>query len=377
MIVGIDARPALLHGSGIARASAELVRALGAFRDEVGLVLYGDSWRRLRGADQARALVDASGGRLVRARIPGRVQRLLGAAGLGVEWRTGPLDLFHYTDIVYPRVARTPTVVTLHDVVFEVMPRFHDAAFLRYVPCRVRRAVAQAAAVIVSSEETRRQVIERHGVDAAAVHCVPLGADHLTAIEESPAAEVDALLARHGIDGPILLCVATIEPRKNHAALLDAFAAFSVHRPHHLLLIGDYGWMCDAVRERLQRGERQVHHLAHITDRLLVALYRRAELTVYPSLYEGFGLPVLESMALGAPVLTTRCGAIPEVAGDAALYCESTDAEAIAAALARLADDATLRASLAQRGLARAAAFTWRATARRHVDIYRALVSRR
>lgn len=373
MRVGIDVRAALLSRTGIARYVTELTAALGALAaPELDLVLFGDSLAAAQ--NEPGRLAARSGGRLVRARLPGRLYRTLGRLGVSVEARTGRLDVFHHTDLVFVPVRRARTVVTVHDVAFDVDRRFHGADFRRDVPGRLAAALAGAAAVVVPSAETGRQVVARYGVAEERITVVPHGADHAR-VAADPAAVQDAgdLLRARGAAGPVILCVGTLEPRKNHLRLLAAFDRFAREHPHVLVLAGGFGWLCDDVRARLAAAPKdRVVHLPAADDRLLAALHAVAEFTVYPSLYEGFGLPVLESMARGVPVLTTRRGALPEVGGDAVEECDPEDVLSIERGLARLAGDPARRQELAARGTARAAAFTWRRSAAAHLAIYRA-----
>lgn len=376
MRIGVDFRPPLFSSAGIARATAELVLGLGQQRD-VELVLYGDAWRRMEDPAKVDDLVHRSGARLIRARIPARLMGALGRVGVGLEARTGPLDLFHYTDLVYPPLKRTPYVMTLHDVVFEVDRSLHGAAFHRSVPDRVRRALASARAVIVSSAETRKQIVERGLAAAERVFVVPLGGDHMLRMEaSSDDARARACNDAISLRERYMICVGTIEPRKNHARLLDAYERMGDPRTRPgLLIVGRPGWLCDDVVLRLRSGIPGVVHLTDVDDLALPGLYRGAEFAVYPSLYEGFGLPVLEAMTLGVPVLTTRGGALPEVGGDAVRYADAGDVDSLANEMQALAGDLQARRALALAGQVRARQFMWAKTASAVRDVYQSAIS--
>ncbi|MFH0943630.1 MAG: glycosyltransferase family 1 protein [Planctomycetota bacterium] len=372
MKVGIDARPMLFSRTGIGRYVAELVRALGRIGAGDTLRLYGDAWRPILDRSRIQQLVSGSGARLSSARIPGRVTTLLGRLGFSVERRLGGVDLFHFTDLVFPPVRRARTVVTIQDLVFEIDPSFHGDRFRRTVSSRLRAVAGRADRVIVPSLETLRQVCERYHVPEERVSLIPHAVDHMLEAQGMPWDRLEPWATARGIRRPYLLCVGTLEPRKNHSRLLTAFERFSVGRPHMLVLVGGFGWLVDELRERLHRLAPlgRVVHLADLDDRLLPALYDHAELNVYPSLYEGFGLPVLEGMARGAPTVTTRRGAIPEVGGDAVRYCEAEDVESLEQALADLADSEGERARLARAGRKRARTFSWTESAREHLRVY-------
>ncbi|MAE71809.1 MAG: glycosyl transferase family 1 [Gemmatimonadetes bacterium] len=378
-IVGIDFRPALFSCTGIGRYTHELVRAIDCLgRDDVKMMLYGDAWRKVAQNDRITQLLSARKGVLRRRRIPGRLAPVLSYLGMGVERRLGGIDLFHLTDLALLPVRRAVTVVTVHDLAFEIDSAFHGRAFRRDVPGRLRAAVARAARVIVPSHETARQLRLRYSVVEDRIHVVPHGCDHMRdRTREASADELERLLARHGVERPYALCVGTIEPRKNHDVLLDAFRLFARRNSHTLVLVGGFGWMCDGLRDRLAHGRERgrVRHMENLDDRFLPPLYREAQWSIYPSLYEGFGLPVLESMACGTPAITTRRGALEEVGGDAVRYVDPEDPEEMAKAMAELSDDAELRAEMSEAGAERAGGFGWARAAQSHLEVYRAVAS--
>lgn len=378
MRVGLDARPFLFSRTGIGRNTGELIRALGQL-EGLELLLLGDSLRDLLDRSRVEELLRVSGARLFRRRIPGRLLPLLGWLGHGVDRRLGGIDLFHHTDLVYPPVHRARTVMTLHDVSFELEPSFHGADFRRDVPPRVRRALAGAAAVIVPSRETERQLVERCGIPARKIRVLPLGADHALRPERTDPRLGARRLGQLGIQRPYLLSVGTLEPRKNHLRLLDAFARFRrerPERPHQLVLAGGFGWLDGPVRARLREtnADGRIVHLPDLDDGDLMALYDLAEQHVYPSLYEGFGLPVLESMARGVATITSRRGSLPEVGGDAVLYADPEDPEELAGLMALLTEDDARRRELAEAGRNRARRFRWSDVARGHLEVYRSVL---
>jgi glycosyltransferase involved in cell wall biosynthesis len=270
----------------------------------------------------------------------------------------GDLDLVHATSAAVPPVRGRPLVATVHDLGFRHYPDAYPPAGRRYHDRSARIVAAEAARVLVPSEATARDLAELYAVDRGRVTIVPLGV--------APPAEPDRrgaarLLHDHGVRGPFLLAVGTLEPRKNLPRLLAAFGEVTDELPDHwLLVVGPVGWgptlrpTWESVRVKLA---------GPVGDATLHALYEKADGLAYPSLYEGFGLPVLEAMAHGTPVLTSDRSSLPEVAGDAALLVDPLDRGAIAKGLHRLVSDGDLRERLAVAGPRRAAAFTWRATA--------------
>jgi len=268
------------------------------------------------------------------------------------------LDMVHATSAAVPPTGGRPLVATVHDLAFRHYPDAYPSAGRRYHDRAARIVAAEAARVIAVSQATAHDLTELYGVEPGRITVVPLGADPPGPGDQAAAAR---LLGDLGVRGPFLLAVGTLEPRKNLPRLLAAFGEVTDELPdHHLVVAGPVGWgptlrpTWDSVRVKLA---------GPVGDAVLHALYRGADGLAYPSLYEGFGLPVLEAMAHGLPVLTSGRSSLPEVAGDAALLVDPLDRGSIAKGLVRLVNDSALRRRLADAGPRRAARFTWPATA--------------
>jgi glycosyltransferase involved in cell wall biosynthesis len=268
------------------------------------------------------------------------------------------LDLVHATSAAVPPVRGRPLVATVHDLGFRHYPDAYPAAGRRYHDRSARIVAAEAARILVPSEATARDLAELFAVDRGRVAIVPLGVEPPARPDHRGAAR---LLHDLGVRGPFLLAVGTLEPRKNLPRLLDAFGEVTDELPDHwLVVVGPVGW---GPRLRPSWESVRVKLAGPVGDATLHALYQKADGLAYPSLYEGFGLPVLEAMAHGTPVLTSDRSSLPEVAGDAALLVDPLDRGAVAKGLVRLVADGALRQRLQAAGPRRAAAFTWPATA--------------
>jgi len=270
----------------------------------------------------------------------------------------GALDLVHATSAAVPPVRGRPLVATVHDLGFRHYPDAYPTAGRRYHHRSARIVAAEAARVLVPSEATARDLAELYAVDRGRITIVPLGVQPPARPDHRGAAR---LLHDLGVRGPFLLAVGTLEPRKNLPRLLAAFGEVTDELPDHwLVVVGPVGW---GPKLQPTRESARVRLAGPVGDATLHALYEQADGLAYPSLYEGFGLPVLEAMAHGTPVLTSDRSSLPEVAGDAALLVDPLDRGAIAKGLSRLVADGALRDRLAAAGPRRAAAFTWPATA--------------
>lgn len=270
----------------------------------------------------------------------------------GVGQRVAALDVLHYPLTVPIPSTDVPTVVTLHDIQHRDLPDFFGPARRSFRRIAYDRAAKAAAAVVVTSDFVRERALDVLELDPTRIHVVPLGIDHTV------------FGPGHEDPEPYVLYPARPWPHKNHPRLLEAFALLRQTRPRLRLVLTGGG------HERLGPLPDGVESLGAVPTSTLASLYRRAACLVFPSLYEGFGLPPLEAMACGCPIAASRAGAIPEVCGDAAVYFDPTDVEAMASAIVE-AD--SRRDALRAKGFARAARFTWEAAAHRHEEMYRSL----
>lgn len=293
-----------------------------------------------------------------------------------IEWWTGDLDLFHATDFnLPPTKAHTKTILTIHDLAYEVYPQLTMPGMLNYLQRVVPRVVYEADHVIAVSESTMADLYNLYGVPLERMSVVPHGVEERFSPEAEPG-EVSRLRESYGLsDKPIILTVGTLQPRKNHLRLVQAFKTLA--RDYTLVIAGGFGWDYQVVLDEVSALgiDHAVQFIGFVADEDLPALYRMATLFVFPSLYEGFGLPVLEAMACGTPVIASNTSSLPEIAGNAALLIDPLDTGALVNAMRNALDDSALRADLRRSGLAQAAYFPWDYAAQATWEIYHQLLS--
>jgi alpha-1,3-rhamnosyl/mannosyltransferase len=377
--VALDGQPLLAPLAGVGHYTRQLILALA--RTDGGHRYQVVAPRPLRLLAR-RGVLPALAAPNVELIVPGLWPTVRAAVGrrLGRDAEMGggrrpACDVFHATNNVFPyRWPSRRHVVTIHDLTLLRFPQWHPADRLALMGPALAPAVRRADHVIVPSRATRDDVLALLRADPDRVSVIPEGVAE--AFRPLETAEVAARLEPLGLrPGHYLLFIGTMEPRKNLPRLLEAMErAGSEVGP--LVTAGGRGWHDAGLRDTIARLERagRARHLGYVADELRPALLAGARAFVYPSLYEGFGLPPLEAMACGTPVVTSNLASLPEVTGDAALLIDPTDVPALAEALVRVWRDAGLRADLRARGLARAREFTWERTARLTLDVYRAVV---
>ena len=312
--------------------------------------------------------------------LPSRLPRMVWMQTLAPRAiRRERADVVHFTNGMVPFASPIPTVVTIHDMSLTMFPACHPPRRVLLNRPLVNVAARRADAVITVSQSAKRDIVGLYGLNPDRVHVVhEAAAPAFRRVRD--VAELARVRQRYGLPDRFILCVGTVEPRKNLPMLIDAFAARRKDGtlPHRLVCAGPYGWLSGDVEAQIDRlGMREaISFTGYLPFDDLPSLYTLAEMFVFPSIYEGFGLPVIEAMACGTPVVTGRVAALTEVTGGAVEQVERLDAESLGAAMVRLAASSARREALSALGLARAAVFSWRRAARETRDIYWRVVTR-
>jgi glycosyltransferase involved in cell wall biosynthesis len=295
---------------------------------------------------------------------------------LPADWLSGPVDVYHCPDFVLPPLRHARGILTVHDLAFLMRPDCADAHLRAYLEEVVPRSVRRADFIIADSENTRNDLVVLLGVQPTSIAVVPGGVEErFTRITANN--ELSRARRQLGVgDAPFVLSIGVLEPRKNLNRLMDAFHALkrrsNVPVGLKLVLAGGKGWLYDDIFE---------HHAASpvrddillpgfVPDEMLPAIYSAASVLAFPSLYEGFGLPILEAMACGTPVVASRASCLPEVADGAALLVDPTSVEGLASALELALADENVRADLIARGAQRASEYSWRQAAEKLLNVY-------
>jgi len=383
--IGIDAHLLSFAGSyrqaGVSRYIAELLRDFATAAPTAG-----QDYTAFVGPEPVPptfmpAALPAAGGplRFVHSRLPTDKP----SARIAWEQAFGPLaalrarlDLFHGPVNALPLAVPCRGIVTIHDLAFLAHPEALAAGRRRYLTAITALSARRAAKIIAVSAFTRDEIVARLGVPAEKIAVVHNAVDAL--FVPLPADEIARFRAEQGLPERVILCVGTLEPRKNLTGLLDAFARLAPHTDAELVIVGGQGWLYDDALARVATLglAGRVRFAGFVPDEELPRWYNAASVFVYPSLYEGFGLPPLEALACGVPTVTSAGTAMAEVVGDAALLADPRDPAALAAAIGRALDDTALRAALRAAGPRRAVTFAWARAAAATRAVYDEVLAR-
>jgi glycosyltransferase involved in cell wall biosynthesis len=377
LTVVMDAGPAVHQQAGLSRYSQQLAaQLLAQHREQVKLTLF---YNAHSGHTLPPLLQGAPHQTLTLGQYAWRLSVLASQLGRRpfYEARLPAGQLYHATEHLLPYLRR-PTVLTVHDLIFERYPQHHKLTNRLFLTVGMRLFVRAADRIIAVSQQTKRDLVELYGTPADKITVIYQGID--PTFQPAPAALVEQVQARYALRDqtgalrPYLLMVGTLEPRKNHLTAMRALVRLkAAGLPHCLVIAGGKGWLFEPIQAQVAALglTDDVVFTGYVPAADLPALYRGATAVLQPTLYEGFGFPVLEAMACGAPVICSNSSSLPEAAGDAALLIPPTDAEALAAAVQRLINEPGFADRLRTQGGNRAASFRWERCAAESVELYR------
>lgn len=373
-VIGFDVTAALTQGGGIGRYTRELIHALVADAPHFHYRLF--SARPPAVLPVADSL--PSGSHVTHRSAPVTEQWLYRLwyrlrLPLPVQLVTGAIDLFHSPDFVLPPVSGSiPTILTVHDLSFVHFPETFPDTLVGYLNRTVPWSIGRASHILADSVATKNDLEAVWNVPPAKITVLYSGVNE----RFRPVTEKDKLLAvreRYRLESPYILAVGTVQPRKNYEFLVRVFRLVAEQKPHSLIIVGGKGWLDERLPMEIeQQGlQERVRLMGFVDDADLPALYSAADLLAFPSLYEGFGLPLLEAMACGTPVIASNASSLPEVGeGGAAVLLPPQDETAWTAAMLRLLDDDVARRELIDAGFRQSAKFRWRDSARQLAGLY-------
>ena len=373
-MIYLDVSAAVHHRAGLGRYAESLARALVEAHPDRYALFYN----RERGVEPLPGLEYLPTRTVGFGYKPWRLLVWLAQlARVGLDSLLPGAELYHATEHLLLSLRSTPTVLTVHDLIFRHLPAHHKPLNRWYLNLTVPLYCRRATHVIAISEYTRHDLVAAYGLPPEKITVIHEAAS--PRFRPQPPDAVAAVRTRYGLPDRYLLFVGTIEPRKNLSRLLAAFESVRADGlSDGLVIVGRRGWLYGDFFARLEQSP--VRHAVllpgYVPDEDLPAVYAGAQALVFPSLYEGFGLPVLEAMACGTPVVASDASSIPEVGGDAALYFDPRDVGAMVEAIRQLVREAGPREDMRTRGLARAAGFSWQVAASRTRAVYNAVLGK-
>jgi glycosyltransferase involved in cell wall biosynthesis len=380
MAVYVDISAAVHGRAGLGRYAGSLAQSLVA--QEPGRFAF--FYNRTSSTHLPSGL-EGTPARTVRAGYkPWRMAIWLGQlARIGFDRLLPDAELFHATEHLLMPLRHTPNVLTIHDVVFRLFPHYHKPLNYAFLNLAMPLFLRRADHLIAVSHSTKWDVVRLYDVDPSRVTVIHEAAD--ARFRPQPTQTIDRVRREYGLPRHFILSVGTLEPRKNYQRLVEAFALLGQRyssktgRPDGdewgLVIVGERGWLCQPFFRRLEELglRREVILLGHVPDDELSALYSAAALFVFPSLYEGFGLPPLEAMACGTPVVCSQTSSLSEVGGEAARYFNPASVEEMAQVMHEVLANEALRIEMREQGLRQAKRFSWERVARETMAVYSAL----
>lgn len=367
MKVCIDIQSAVTQRAGVGRYTRALVEHLGMFREKDSVELFYFDFKR-HGLSFTTPDMEQRSVLWIPGRIVQKSWKTLSWPPF--NWFAGSSDVYHFPNFIIPPLTSGKTVVTIHDVSFLRFPDFAERKNLAYLTARIKETIARADAIITDSQFSAGEITELLSVDPGKLVPIHLGVENC--FQPPSDEQISRLRKSKGLLRPYILTVGTLEPRKNISFLIDVFERMTRFEGD-LVVAGMKGWKYQLILERMLKSNRSsnIHYLEYVKDEELPVLYGGAELFIFPSVYEGFGFPPLESMKCRTPVVSSSTGSLPEILGDAAVLMDDYDADKWADEAMRLIEDTSTRELLIEKAYRHAAKYDWKQTAGKTWDVYR------
>ncbi len=362
MRIGIDVRTIAGQSTGIGRYTHSLIKSLAAVDRENEYLLYGFFFKNFDKGVLNRIIPNEKNFTFAGKRIPGRILSIIWRLGyLPLEYLVGELDVLILPECVTTPWAKGKTIVVIHDVAPFFAPQWYTNSAASQITRRLKEALGKTNRIIAISNNTKKDLIKFMGLHEEIISVIH-GAVDETFYKVDDGKVITDIKKRYKIDGKFILFVGTLEPRKNLNLLITAYMKLRQKNAieHRLVIVGKKGWTYKEIFEAVERLgiSGDVIFTGYVPDEELVLFYNAADLFVYPSFYEGFGLPPLEAMSCGTPVITSNTSSLPEVVGDAGIMIDPHDVEGLASAMEKVLHDEALRERMSKDGIDRAKLFS-------------------
>ena len=371
MKIGIDISLTIGEKAGVGYYAANLVDSLAKI-DRTNQYLLYPFFYHIYHPDFKTAVIPSEQNFHLRGEnIPKRCIDLVWRSPVPRKWILGKVDILHSTTFCTPPDHYGRLIVTLYDISFVILPECHTEANRQHCLKGTLDAVRYADRIIAVSNSGKNDLIKYFDADPEKVVVTPLAAKDI--FSPRGVEERGRVLEQYGIQGDFIFSLGSFEPRKNIKTLVRAYVNLpeKVKNQYSLVIAGGKGWMNSEIGELIgSQDAGRIRRIGYVDEQDLPSLYSGAAVFVYPSYYEGFGLPILEAMACGAPVISSNTSSMPEVGGDAALYFDPADVQQLSALLLEVTGDENLRNEVSRKGIRQAGAFSWDKTARATLKIY-------
>jgi glycosyltransferase involved in cell wall biosynthesis len=377
MKIGIDISLTIGEKAGVGYYTANLVDALAKIDGTNRYLLYPFFYHIYHPGFKTAVAPPGKNFHLLYEKIPKKIIDRLWNSRIPRKWILGNVDILHSTTFCAPQDHYGKLIVTIYDISFLTLPECHTEANRQHCLQGTLDAVKYADCIIAISNHGKQELVKYFDVNPDKIVVTHLAANDI--FTPCGSEEQNRVLEKYKISRDFIFTVVSYEPRKNIGTLIRAYVDLpdAVKKQHPLIIAGGKGWLNADIDELIEsQASDRIQRIGYIDEQDLPALYSAAAAFVYPSLYEGFGLPILEAMSCGAPVITSNTSSMPEISGDAALFFDPTDVQQLTTHLLELMGDENLRRELSRKGIERAGQFSWEKTARATLKIYEDLYAR-
>ena len=372
----MDARCILLQRTGVGYYTLNLIKSLAKIDHHNSYVLFYSQFKKPK---ENTLLIYKKNFENKVIHIPNRILNFLWRTTKypSVETWVGKVDVFHSPNFELTPQKQGRSVLTIHDLCFLVYEKYAIKSARLHYGRRIKSYAQGADVIITVSENSKRDIINHLGIPPETIFVIPEGKDEKFKPQSDPET-ISEIKNKYGLSRAFILHVGTLEPRKNLVGLIQAYHRSRARKEYQLVMAGRKGWMYKDIFKTVEKLglTREVIFTGYVPEDDLPALYNASSLFVFPSLYEGFGLPPLEAMACGTPVVTSKVSSLPEVTGDAALLVDPFNIEEIKDSIDLVLSDQKLASSLRKKGLERATLLTWEKTAEKTIEVYRKVLEK-